>query len=118
MTLTNIYRYKYLPFNEYSLEIIRSSDTIAKNNDWEYEQEERVIDAYRAPGIYEFSADRIVSSVIAGCKMSDDDFGGLRDSIEKRNADNNLSIRLCKARQKSDKYELFVNDHPRLKSIY
>lgn len=87
---------------------------LTKSEIWKYEDEERVIDHTRPPGIYSYNRDEILCTVIAGLKMTADNFEHL-DKIVKNLASTCIpNLRLFKATEKNDAYELEVQNHPRL----
>jgi hypothetical protein len=86
---------------------------LTKSLDWEYEQEERVIDQVRGPGIYKYRRDEILCSVIAGLKMSEDDYLRLQ-SIVRGQYSSIPNLMLYRARAKIGEYKLEISDHPRL----
>lgn len=87
---------------------------LTKSLDWEYEEEERVVDQERGPGIYHYNRDEILSSVIAGMNLEDKNYGDLQLIINKIEKHNMVNLSLYKAQPKSDEYKLVVNGHPRL----
>ena len=86
---------------------------LTKSLDWAYEEEERVIDHVRGPGIHEYYRDEILSSVIAGLKMSNDDYARLRDSVSNLS---NPNVKLYLAERDPKKYSICVESHPRISS--
>lgn len=87
---------------------------LTKSRDWEYEAEERVIYRDKPPGIYPYHRDQVLHSVITGIKMEKADFDNLRSAIEKLNEENSLNVKLYKAKEVAEKYQLVVPDHPHL----
>ncbi|MEJ1463351.1 MAG: DUF2971 domain-containing protein [Candidatus Sedimenticola sp. (ex Thyasira tokunagai)] len=87
---------------------------LTKSTDWLYEEEERVIDHERGPGIYHYSRDEILSSVVAGMNMKENNYANLQTIIEKISTGNELKPKLYKAQEKNDEYKLTVHGHPRL----
>jgi Protein of unknown function (DUF2971) len=89
---------------------------LTKSKIWEYEEEERVINNERGSGIHPYSRDEILCSVIAGLKISAPNYAQL-DEIVKALAKTNVpNLKLFKASEKVDTYELEVKNHPRLHS--
>lgn len=87
---------------------------LMKSEIWKYEEEERVIDAERGPGIYSYRRDEVLCSVIAGLKMSNSDYQNLEAIVQNLAGTSIPSLRLFKASDKGNAYELEVKDHPRL----
>lgn len=85
---------------------------LTKSLDWEYEQEERIIIPDRKAGIYPYSREHFLCSVIAGAKMSDSDYEVLRQAIGKASHEAGKTIPLRRARLASHKYKVYVPGHP------
>lgn len=90
---------------------------LVKGEDWEYEQEERVIDYVRGYGIRKYDRETILHSVIAGMKMDNRDYVTLVESINKTNHDLNLRIGVYKSEPVKGKFELFVPTRSDLKPM-
>lgn len=96
---------------------------LTKGYDWKYEQEERVIDFDRGINIengysiHPYDRKQILKSVIAGMKMSDDNFAVLKNTINKVNAELGIHVTLYRARPLQGKFALFVPDRDDL-NIY
>jgi hypothetical protein len=91
----------------------RESDTeslLTKGKDWEYEQEERVIDFERGAGIYPYDRNRILKSVIAGMRMSDDDFVVLKNTVDELNNQLGTNVTVHKTEPLKGKFALSVPD--------
>ena len=87
---------------------------LTKSLDWEYEEEERVIDKERGPGIYGYKRDDVLCSVIAGMKMSEDNHRQLSSLVSNLAQHSIANLKLFRARAKEDEYSLVVKGHPRL----
>ncbi|WP_333874178.1 DUF2971 domain-containing protein [Methylobacter sp.] len=83
---------------------------LTKGEDWEYEQEERVIDFDRRCGIHPYDRKQILKSVIAGMRMSDDDFSILKKSVDAVNTELGINVVVHKAEPLQGKFALFVQD--------
>jgi hypothetical protein len=83
---------------------------LTKGEDWEYEQEERVIDHYRKAGIHAYDRKRILKSVIAGMRMSDDDFAVLKNTVDQVNKEFGINVTVHRAEPLNGKFALFVPD--------
>lgn len=91
---------------------------LVKGKDWKYEQEERVIDYIRGPGIHKYDRETILHSVIAGMKMDNSNYATLVESINKTNQKLNLKIGIYKTESvKGKKFELFVPTRSDLKPM-
>ena len=84
---------------------------LTKSLDWQYEEEERVIDHERGPGIRHYRRDEILCSVIAGMKMSENNFRHLTSLVTELALPN---LVLYKAHAMDSEYKLEVKGHPRL----
>lgn len=88
---------------------------LTKSLDWEYEQEERVIDYQRGADIYPYNRKQILKSVIAGMRMSDEDFATLKNAVDKVNQELNINVTVHKAHPVEEKFALYVPDREDLK---
>jgi hypothetical protein len=80
---------------------------LAKSLEWAYEQEERVIDYLRGPGIYQYEPS-LIKSVIAGCNISEEHFALLSSSVKEANKSRAIKIELYRAEIDSKKYRLNI----------
>ena len=87
---------------------------LTKSVDWEYEAEERVIGYYRKPGIYKYQSERVLSSIVAGTLMGEDNYKRLNEILIERNRQYGASVNLYRATLNSDSYGITVPNHPRL----
>ncbi len=87
---------------------------LTKSLDWKYEEEERVIDYERGPGIHPYNRDEILSSVIAGLDMNEANFKKLSSIVKKISRGTKLDLSLYKVEEVKDEYKLAVPSHPRL----
>lgn len=87
---------------------------LTKSLDWAYEEEERVIDNERGPGIYKYRRDEILCSVIAGLKIREDNYRILQEQVNHLAQSTIPNLMLYKACSKKNEYKLEVKDHPRL----
>ncbi|MEQ1622547.1 MAG: DUF2971 domain-containing protein [Methylococcales bacterium] len=83
---------------------------LTKGKDWEYEQEERVLDFVRGYGIHPYDSKQILKSVIAGMRMSDKDFSVLKKSVEAVNKELAINATVHRAEPLPRKFALFVRD--------
>ena len=87
---------------------------LTKSNEWEYEAEERVVDHLRPPGIYPYSRDEILSSVIAGMRMGHANRMELAGIVSKAAKAGLPGLALYDSVQSPTEYKMFVPGHPRL----
>jgi hypothetical protein len=83
---------------------------LTKGKDWEYEQEERVIDSIRGHGVHAYDRKKILKSVIAGMRMSDDDFTILKNTVDTVNKEQGMNVTVHKAEPVKGKFVLTVPD--------
>ncbi|MGZ8191312.1 MAG: DUF2971 domain-containing protein [Methylococcaceae bacterium] len=83
---------------------------LTKSIDWEYEQEERVIDFIRGEGIHPYNRKQILKSVIAGMRMSDGDFTELKNTVDNINKEHEMNVTVHKAEPVSGDFSLFVKN--------
>lgn len=83
---------------------------LIKGLDWEYEQEERVLDFDRGHGIHPYDRKQILKSVIAGMRMSDEDFSVLKKSVEAVNKLLGIKVTVHRAKPLPRTFALFVPD--------
>jgi hypothetical protein len=87
---------------------------LVKGKDWEYEQEERVIDFIRKSGIHKYNRNAILKSVIAGIRISPRDFDKL-SKVVNAIRDEGLKVDLFSAIRLKGKYGISVKERPDLK---
>lgn len=80
---------------------------LTKSPSWEYEKEFRVIAINNGPGIYRFDHS-LISRVIVGVKMTNENFEDVIKRVEQINLSKGLSISVVKARMSEDSYKLFT----------
>lgn len=81
---------------------------LTKSIDWEYEQEERVIDYIRGSGVHPFDHKTILKSVIAGLKMDDNDYSVLQSTITAMNNELNTNVKLYKVQKTKGKFAICI----------
>ena len=87
---------------------------LTKSEDWEYEEEERVIDYERGPGIYQYERDDILCSVIAGMNISRRDYKSLVRIVGDLAEASIPNLSLYKAEPVDGEFRLQARGHPRL----
>ena len=87
---------------------------LTKGKDWEYENEERVIDYVRGKGIHPYNRKKILKSVIAGMRMSSDNYQSLKKIIDDVNNKLGIEVELFRASPVKRTYALEVTDRPDL----
>jgi len=87
---------------------------LTKSRDWVYEEEERVVDHLRGPGIHQYRREEILSTVIAGSRMSATDRDTLAKAVSAAAKNGLEGLSLYDAVQSSIEYRLLIPGHPRL----
>ncbi len=82
---------------------------LIKHSDWSYEQEERVIDLSRGPGIHKFDP-KLITSIIAGMKMSERDYQSLQEKVQIFNSYHQTNIKLFKCNAVKDRFEIEIEN--------
>jgi len=85
---------------------------LTKDISWAYEEEERVLDLERPAGIHSYSRAKFLHSVIAGAKMSDDQYKQLEAAVTKAETDTGKRIPVYRARLSPTTYKVFIPGHP------
>lgn len=80
---------------------------MCKSKVWEYEQEERVINYQSGPGVIEYESS-LLKSVIAGCRISDDNFELLKASVKQANKSRADKVVLYRAELDDRRYRLNI----------
>ncbi len=99
-----------------SLEEKLEKQFLTKGKDWEYEQEERVVDYIRKAGIHPYKREVILCSVIAGAKMERSNYDLLETILQRLNEEHDLEVNLHQASQVPNEFELHVEGRPDLQS--
>lgn len=81
---------------------------LTKGRDWEYEAEERVLDHVRGKGIYTFDRERVLKSVFAGLRMSDNDYLKLEVAVNAINSTLNMNVQLFRVEFVKGEYALSI----------
>lgn len=87
---------------------------LTKSSDWRYEEEERVVEIRRKPGIYPYARDLILESVIAGMKMTAENRQRLEQEVATVATHRARTLTLYHAKEVGARYALTVPGHPRL----
>lgn len=87
-----------------------------KSEQWRYEEEHRAVVPDRGPGIYPYERDEILTGVIGGMKMNEENFRRLQQAVDMLNQ-RGLSIGCYKATASDSDYSLLVHGHPRLSRV-
>lgn len=85
---------------------------LTKSRDWKYEQEERILTTSEGPGIHPYSRKHFLWSVIAGSRMSSDNYLALKGSVDQASLEIGREIPLYRAELAGSKYKLYVPGHP------
>lgn len=83
-----------------------------KSSDWAYEEEERALDTDCGPGVYPYSRELFLNSVVAGAAMTDKKFKVLQDAVAKAESEIGKKIPLYRAKLSSTSYKVFIPGHP------
>lgn len=89
---------------------------LTKSKDWEYEQEERVIDYIRGSGIHSFDHKKIIKSIIAGIKMTDKKYSELLSIVKSMNEQLQTDVQVYRAIKTTGQYSIMVAERPDLTS--
>lgn len=81
---------------------------LTKSVDWQYEEEERVIDKDRGPGIHAYRRNEVLSAVITGMRMSSENYALISSTLRSISTECENEIQLLKAVPSADKYELSI----------
>lgn len=103
-----------IDIGSYAQETLLHKILLTKSTNWEYEEEERVIDENRPPGVFKYRRDEILCSVIAGMRMSSDNFGSGHSLCQTLANSSIPTLNLYRAAPNPETYELHVPNHPRL----
>lgn len=85
---------------------------LTKSEEWSYEEEERVIDHDRGPGIHPYNRNKFLSSVIAGARLSDEHFEMLKHAVNDASIQADRDIKIYRAQLSNKHYKVFVPEHP------
>ncbi|WP_162945828.1 DUF2971 domain-containing protein [Pseudomonas sp. DY-1] len=89
---------------------------VYKSDEWRYEEEERVVRYQGGAGVFAFEPS-LIKSVIAGCRISDDDFQRLRSAVQEANRGRSDAIKIYRAQLDSKKYQLNIRDFHRPRPV-
>lgn len=93
-----IYTPAYEPFDMSSL--------LTKDEEWDYEEEERAFTWKEKPGIHEYDRAKRLHCVIAGAKISNDDLVLLKNSVQQASKELGRKIKFKQARLSEKTYDL------------
>lgn len=85
---------------------------LTKSSDWQYEEEERLLNVEQGPGIYPYPREKFLSSVTAGLRTNDTDYDKLRKAVDKASAQIEREIPLYRAKLSPNRYKVYIPDHP------
>ncbi|MRI32503.1 hypothetical protein EOPP23_05825 [Endozoicomonas sp. OPT23] len=94
-------------------ETVMNNVLLTKYDVWKYEQEERVVDNDRGPGIHSYLRNNVLSSVIAGAKMSQESVRELSSVLDSVKNEIENDVKLYVAEQSERDYEILIPDFPR-----
>ena len=81
---------------------------LSKFSAWEYEEEERVVDTNKGPGIRVYNRNRILNNVIAGAKISDKNYDELSKIVDMIRPELDSDVKLFKAVQSKTEYAIDI----------
>lgn len=85
-----------------------------KSIEWSYEKEFRVVNHNISKNIDIYPRNQMLTSVIAGVSISEEDFSLLKLAVKKAEKDLDREIPIYRATKVQGKYEITVPKHPRL----
>ncbi|RNF92998.1 DUF2971 domain-containing protein [Pseudomonas putida] len=85
---------------------------LTKSPDWEYEQEERILTTWQGPGIHPYSRKHFLWAVIAGSRMSPENYLALQTAVDQAAREIGREIPLYRAALAGNKYKVYVPGHP------
>ena len=83
-----------------------------KSKHWQYEDEYRVLSRDLGSGIHKYQRNRVLSAVIAGCKMDNKDLGALEQAVRELNDQENTAVDFYQAEISPQKFKLVIPNHP------
>ena len=90
---------------------------LTKSTDWEYEKEERVIDHIRGPGIYLYRRNEVLSSVISGLRISNENLVQLNSIVDQLSSEM-PELGTYRVEAIPGSFQIHVPRHPRLFRTY
>ena len=81
---------------------------LTKHSSWKYEEEERVIDLDRGPGIHNYPRNDMLASVIAGARMSEEHKDDIKNIIHKIQPELRNRVKLFEAQESKEDYEIII----------
>lgn len=86
---------------------------LTKSDQWAYEEEERVMSPEGCgPGIYKYSREHFLSSVIAGSRIREHDFQLLYHVVHGASRNVGRSIPIYRAKVSRSKFSILIPSHP------
>ena len=80
-----------------------------------YEEEERVVTRQQGPGVYEYSRQYFLNSVIAGPRIDAVEFERLKRVVEKASGDIGRQVPIFEAKLSNSIYKVYIPGHPNTK---
>ncbi|RWU07928.1 DUF2971 domain-containing protein [Pseudidiomarina gelatinasegens] len=84
---------------------------LTKSHEWSYEEEVRII-KNTGKGIHPYNRALFLKSVIAGARISADNYTELQKAVKEASADIERDVALYRARLSERHYKVFVPNHP------
>jgi hypothetical protein len=85
---------------------------LTKSVEWKYEQEERILTTSEGPGIHLYCRKHFLWSVIAGSRISPENYLTLKGAVDKASLEIGREIPLYRAELSRSKYEVYIPRHP------
>lgn len=86
-------------------------DLLIKGEDWNYEDEIRVLDFDRGNGIHPYER-QLLSSIILGVKFDEKLKSEIKELISKVNEEHGMNIKLYQAEIVPNKFKIYIPEHP------
>lgn len=82
---------------------------LTKSEHWKYEEEVRVLDLVRGPGIHDYNRSRRLHCVIAGAKINQEDLTLLKNAVKQATKELGRKIYFYQARLSDKSFEIEIN---------
>lgn len=83
---------------------------LTKSDDWKYEEEVRVLDLIRGPGIHNYDRSKRLHCVIAGAKIEAENLKLLKIAVKSASKELGRKIHLYQARLSDKSFSIEIND--------
>jgi hypothetical protein len=89
-------------------EVMLKKTILTKSIDWKYEEEERVIDPYREPGIHKYPRNDMLACVIAGVRMQKEHKNNIRKILNEIQPELRNKVKLFEAQESKEDYKIII----------